>query len=363
MGASLTYHECLGHGASGTVYRCTWKSKEFGTIEAAAKKIRFDGEITAQQKREIDFLKKLDHKNIIRYYDTIIEKEHVVIVTEFAAKGSLYDYLKDKDKLPENLLHQWIFDLARGVDYLKKNDVAHRDLKSPNCIITADGVLKICDFGIAKDLTSTKTTESTKGSVRWQPPELFMNYQLSPKADIFAFGIIVWEMVSCKRPYEGMRNEAVTYQVMSDDIRLRPKIPDDCPQFLRELMEKCWHQDRTQRPESSEVMRCVLKEFRSTLRNDFMQDLTETDGLEWKLKHQIHTRGPLHFVASDHLAICRDDSACVEVHHVSREETHLLYTLTSDKWSGTNVRLQGVAVSESMPACIFVIRNPFRYVS
>ncbi|XP_072048657.1 protein-tyrosine kinase 6-like [Amphiura filiformis] len=134
MGANLTYHERLGSGASGEVFRVTWKSKEFGTIEAAAKKIRFDGQLTAQQKSEIEFLKRLDHKNIVKYYDTVLEKEHVVIVTEFAAKGSLYDYLKDKDKLPEHLLHRWIFHLARGVNYLKKHDVAHRDLKSHNCI-------------------------------------------------------------------------------------------------------------------------------------------------------------------------------------------------------------------------------------
>ncbi|XP_072048663.1 mitogen-activated protein kinase kinase kinase 20-like [Amphiura filiformis] len=181
MGANLTYHERLGSGASGEVFRVTWKSKEFGTIEAAAKKIRLDEEPTAQQKSEIEFLKRLDHKNIVKYYDTVLEKKHVVIVTEYAAKGSLYDYLKDKDKLPEHLLHRWIFHLARGVNYLKENDVAHRDLKSPNCILTADNVLKICDFGIAKDLTSTKTTESAKGSIRWIAPELLTDFATVPE--------------------------------------------------------------------------------------------------------------------------------------------------------------------------------------
>ncbi|XP_072021818.1 mitogen-activated protein kinase kinase kinase 20-like [Amphiura filiformis] len=116
MSDNLTYHEYLGGGASGSVYRVTWKSKEFGTTEVAAKKIRIDSEITTQLK----FLKRLNHKNIIKYYDTVLEKEHVVILTEYAAKGSLYDYLKDKDKLPKHLLHRWIFHLAHGVNYLKK---------------------------------------------------------------------------------------------------------------------------------------------------------------------------------------------------------------------------------------------------
>ncbi len=282
MGASnsLTYHEFLGGGAYGRVYRVTWKSQQFGTIEAAAKKIPINGEITEQQKREIEYLKKLDHRNIIRYYDTIIEEEHVVIVTEFAAKGSLYNYLKDKDKLPQNLLHQWIYHLACAVNYIKTCDVAHRDLKSPNCIISAEDVLKICDFGIAKDLTSTTETEHFKGSVRWMAPELLTDSLLSPKADIFAFGIIVWEMVSCDRPYKNMMGSQVMYQVMQNDIR--PKIPDECPQFLRELIEQCWHRDRTQRPDSAEVVKRV--------RHAFRQSLTEADGkLNWG--HLANYRG------------------------------------------------------------------------
>ncbi|XP_072028189.1 uncharacterized protein [Amphiura filiformis] len=192
MGADLTYHEHLGFGASGTVYRVTWKSTEFGTIEAAAKKIRFEGDISEKHKREIEFLKRLDHKNIVKYYDAVIEKEHVVIITEYAAKGSLHGYLKDRDKLPKTLLQRWIYHLACGVNYLEENKVAHCDLKSPNCIIMADDVLKICDFGIARDLTSTKTTRSAhKGSVKWQAPEIFKDEILSPKAAIYAFGIIV----------------------------------------------------------------------------------------------------------------------------------------------------------------------------
>ncbi|XP_072048662.1 uncharacterized protein [Amphiura filiformis] len=156
-------------------------------------------------------------------------------------------------------------------------------------------------------------------------------------------------MVSCEVPYKGMRNEFVMYQVMMKG--LRPKIPDDCPQFLRELIERCWHQDRTQRPESKEIVKSVYHEYK--------QYLTEADGLEWKLKHKIGSKGELCFVASDHLAICGNDS--VEVHHVSREETHLLYTLRSDEW-GHYVWPCGAAVSESVPDGILVVCQNKSYV-
>ena len=270
--ASLTYHERLGSGNSGEVYRVTWRSKDHGTIEAAAKKIRYEGEVIESAREEVEFLKKLDHRNIIKYYDTMMDKEHVVIITEYAAKGSLYHYLKDKDKLPDNLRNKWIFQLACGIHHLKENNLTHRDLKSLNCVITEDDVLKICDFGLARYLNKTTTT-NMKGTIKWLAPEAIRELQLSPQADIFAFGIITWEIVSCDEPYKGMRVEAIMYQVCESG--LRPTIPDDCPIFLKELMEKCWHGDRHQRPSSLEIVQSLGRHFQTDLESE---QCTEADG-------------------------------------------------------------------------------------
>ena len=271
MGAKLSYHERLGGGHSGEVFRVTWKSKEHGSIEAAAKKIRYEGKITESAKQEIELLEKLVHRNIIKYYDTILGKKHVVIITEYAAKGSLYHYLKGKDKLPDNQRNRWIIDLACGIHHLKTNSLTHRDLKSLNCVITANDTLKICDFGLARYLTSTTTT-NMKGTVKWLAPEAIRDQQLSPQADIFAFGIITWEIVSCDEPYKGMRMEAIMYQVCESD--LRPTIPADCPAFLKDLMEKCWHGDRNQRPSSLEIMKSLGHQFRA----DFTE-INESEGM------------------------------------------------------------------------------------
>ena len=259
LNSKLSYHEILGSGASGEVYRVTWSSNVRGKVEAAAKKIRFQGEIPEALKREIEYLKKLDHRNIIKYYDTVIETRHVVIVTEYAAKGSLYHYLKGKSKLPDELLHAWINHLVSGIDYLHQNKIAHRDLKSQNCVITAEDVLKICDFGISRDLTSTTMTDM-KGTFKWLAPEVFKEEKLSYKSDIFAFAIIVWEMVKCEEPYKGMKIEAVMYGVCHKG--LRPEIPANCQPFLKDLMEKCWHADRHMRPAIGEVIQTLYNKGR-----------------------------------------------------------------------------------------------------
>lgn len=267
MGApnsTLIYHESLGGGANGEVFRATWQRKSQSEIEVAAKKISFSGEIPDHLRREMierEDLRKLDHTNITRYYGTMIQEQHAVIITEYAAKGSLFDYLKDKTKLPKKLLHLWMFQLAKGIDYLSQNGITHHNLKSSNCMITTDGKLKIRDFGMAKDFSGTTKT-NWKGSTRWLAPEVIKDQELSPKAEIFAFAIIVWEMLTCEAPYSDKTEETVMHEVCYKD--LRPAIPTECPTFLKDLMERCWHEDRQMRPASSDIVKMLQQEYRFT---------------------------------------------------------------------------------------------------
>ncbi|XP_072028352.1 uncharacterized protein [Amphiura filiformis] len=348
MGANLSFYECLGRGASADAFRVKWKSQEHGKIEVAAKKMSLDEENPITP-REIEFLKKLNHRNIIKYYDTVMEAEHVIILTEYASKGSLYRYLKDKDKLPENLQHTWMFHLACGIHYLQQNNVAHRDLKSPNCVITADDVLKICDFGLARDLEDSIKT-NMKGTIRWLAPEAIQDQEISPKSDIFAFAIISWEILTCEAPYEGMAISAVMFQVCQSG--LRPPIPQDCPPFLRDLMERCWHGDRNQRPGSSEIVKSLWREYKNDLYKEKRHFIEADDATQWTEQHAIREVGVVHFLSGDHLAICVEYQ--VEVHQVTMIGTSLRYTLTCNEWKGI-VTPWDVAVSESMPESILLI--------
>ena len=255
--SDIKYHEQIGRGASGDVYRITWKSKKFGKIQAAAKKIPIikDGNIEEKFGNEINYLQSLSHPNIIAYYGHITTPDHLIIITEYATKGTLYDNLNGRNHLPPKLKHKWATQAVKGIKYLQDKNILHRDLKSINLLIDSDDNLKICDFGIARDLTSTKTTKSLKGSIKYIPPEVFhfnSNSKLSPKADIFAFGIILWELETCQEPYEGLGFERIMWLVGHDNHR--PAIPASCPDVLRELMQECWDKDREKRPEPEEIL-------------------------------------------------------------------------------------------------------------
>ena len=282
----LKYHKLIGRGSTGDVYHVTWKSKTLGKVDAAAKKIPlFEGKtIEEQLGDEIHFLQKLDHPNIIQYYGQIVKKDYIVIVTEYASRGSLYDYLKDKTTLPAELKAKWTIQAAKGIKYLQENHILHRDIKSPNFLITAGYDLKICDFGIAKDLTSTKTTVSNKGTTKWMAPEVFTDLQLSPTADIFAFGIVLWEMETCSEPYEGIRPEAVMYKIVTQD--LRPTIPENCPKGLEGLMQGCWSKDRHQRPGIDAVIRQIVVIYHDVIGSKYPQStfITSTTKNLYKMK-------------------------------------------------------------------------------
>ena len=255
--SDIIYHEQIGRGASGDVYRVTWKSKKLGKIQAAAKKIPIfkDGNIEEKFGNEVNYLQSLNHPNIIAYYGHVITHDHLIIVTEYATKGTLYDYLKKKDRLPPELKLKWAIQAVRGLKYLQDKNILHRDIKSINLLIDSEDNLKICDFGIAKDLTSTKTTKNLKGSIKYIPPEAFhftSDSKLSPKADIFAFGIILWELETCQEPYEGLGFERIMWLVGHDNKR--PEIPASCPDHLRELMQECWDKKREKRPDAEEIL-------------------------------------------------------------------------------------------------------------
>ncbi|XP_072027685.1 uncharacterized protein [Amphiura filiformis] len=194
----LTYHKRIGRGASGSVYRATWKSKD------VAVKI-IDIPHDKADLAEIRSLERLsNHENVIKYYGHIITDEAVIIVTELAEKGSLFDHLKKLrttgSRIPPPTLRRWIIETARGLQHLRKAGLVHRDIKPSNLVLTADDTLKICDFGIAKDQIRTNATNA-KGTWQYQAPEIIEN-KSSPKSDVFAYAVTIWEMITGEIPYK-----------------------------------------------------------------------------------------------------------------------------------------------------------------
>lgn len=121
-------------------------------------------------------------------------------VMEYAKRGSLYSVLHDGPAPAADLRNRFAVETARGLAYLHDMSLIHRDIKSPNVLVTADWHAKIGDFGLAKVKTETKTaTKSIATSVRWAAPEcLDLEPEFTTASDVFSFGVLLYELATCK---------------------------------------------------------------------------------------------------------------------------------------------------------------------
>ncbi|KAK9816754.1 hypothetical protein WJX72_004692 [[Myrmecia] bisecta] len=195
--------------------------------------------------REIAMMKFVSRdRNIVQYYGACIQCERLMLVTEYMEGGDLRRALADDLEAGSLRWHQngkrIALDIARGVSFLHANNVIHRDLKSKNILLSADGCAKISDVGMAKMMTDGSYTHGTAaGTFAWAAPELLVGGRCNERVDIFSLGVVLWEVVTHEAPLRG-------------EMRA-PKVPEECPQELADLISVCMSQDPAARPSAKEV--------------------------------------------------------------------------------------------------------------
>ncbi|VAI42635.1 unnamed protein product [Triticum turgidum subsp. durum] len=179
-------------------------------------------------------------------------------ILDFMSGGSVYDYLHKKGssfKLPEIL--RVATDISKGMSYLHQNNIIHRDLKTANLLMDENKVVKVADFGVArvKDTSGVMTAET--GTYRWMAPEVIEHKPYDHKADVFSFGIVLWELLTGKIPYDYLTPLQAAIGVVQKGIR--PTIPKDTNPKLAELLQKCWHRDSAERPDFSQILEILQR--------------------------------------------------------------------------------------------------------
>lgn len=308
----LTLIRQLGEGSFGEVHLGTWNETDVAVkiltrlpsdfaLSFASLSLHDHSDTNgaspelAEFLRESDMMAQLRHPNIVQFMavspNGINQETRPCIVTEYCARGSLWDVLEQArdgagdvaSELTWSRRLEMALDAARGMLYLHSLSPAilHRDLKSPNMLVTAEWRVKVADFGLSKmsDLIADSTAMSTvqNNNPRWLAPEVLRGGGATAgrPSDVFSFGIVMWELLTWEVPWRSLRDWGQILVGVVVDNR-RPPVPQDRRTLpgRREdndrfeslegyiaLMERCWSPNPDQRPEFREIIR-VLQQIK-----------------------------------------------------------------------------------------------------
>eukprot|EP01088_Endostelium_zonatum_P017233 TRINITY_DN4987_c0_g1_i1.p1 TRINITY_DN4987_c0_g1~~TRINITY_DN4987_c0_g1_i1.p1 ORF type:complete len:377 (-),score=80.15 TRINITY_DN4987_c0_g1_i1:92-1222(-) len=243
----------IAQGAFGIV-----SSAVFRGTEVAVKKVLVQNLSDAEMKQfhsELNMIKKLHHPNIVLLIGVCSLPPNFVFITELLP-GSMFDLLHDKNVMLDiNLQKKLILDTALGMNYMHlfKPPILHRDLKPPNLLVDKNFNVKITDFGLARNKDYQMT--GNLGTCQYMAPEVMQSHEYTEKADVFGFGITMWEVAVRKVPYQGMEAIRIALGVIQNN--LRPQIPTSMPVWWINLMVACWDQDPSKRPPFSDIVECL----------------------------------------------------------------------------------------------------------
>ena len=267
----------IGRGGTSMVYLGNYRGTDVVIKKIKVKEI--NDNYFKEFKNEIVTLTMIRHPNLVYFMGTMIEDNNLCIVTEYCKGGTLFDllYKKKNINLSWNLRLRLLIDISRAMNYLHTNDpqIIHFDLKSLNILLTDeikensenDNVtIKISDFGLSKIIDKEKieweATEGIVGSVQWMAPEVIQNNCIdNTKADIYSFGIIIWEVCTRIQPFKDMNSEDIINFVINEngrpDCNLLPL--NQMPKGLLDLIENCWNTEPNLRPDFSMILYTLIK--------------------------------------------------------------------------------------------------------
>ncbi|XP_052726351.1 serine/threonine-protein kinase EDR1 isoform X2 [Vigna angularis] len=248
--SELTVGTRVGIGFFGEVFRGIWNGTD------VAIKVFLEQDLTAENMEdfcnEISILSRLRHPNVILFLGACTKPPRLSMVTEYMELGSLYYLIHlsgQKKKLNWRRRLRMLRDICKGLMCIHRMKVVHRDLKSANCLVNKHWTVKICDFGLSRLMTESPMRDSSSaGTPEWMAPELIRNEPFTEKCDIFSLGVIMWELCTLSRPWEGIPPERVVYSVANEASRL--EIPEGP---LGRLISDCWAESH-ERPSCEEIL-------------------------------------------------------------------------------------------------------------
>jgi hypothetical protein len=261
----LQFHAKLASGSFGDVFRGTYRG-----ADVAIKALRLSAGVDDAARdvlrdfvQELSVLRRVRHRHVVQLIGACAGPPACLLVTELMRGGALADHLRaHRPALPAAQQLRLALHVARGMDYLHRCSIVHRDLKSANLLLNEHGECKVADFGLARVVdgaaaASREQLTAETGTYRWMAPEVVSHARYDAKCDVYSYGIVLWEIASGGAvPYAGLSALHVALGVVQKG--LRPEVPAGADATLARLMAACWDGAPAARPDFGAVV-CTLE--------------------------------------------------------------------------------------------------------
>ncbi|KAI9342903.1 kinase-like domain-containing protein [Obelidium mucronatum] len=285
--------ERIGKGSFGEVYRGVKKSN--GQIVAIkVLDLDTDDEEIMDVQKEISVLSHIDNDYITRYHGSYLVGTKLWIVMDFAAGGSLRNLLKS-GAIEERCIAIIAREILHALIYLHKSvKIIHRDIKAANILITENGHVKLCDFGVAGHMSTTGVRRNSfVGTPYWMAPEIITRSQYDFKADIWSLGITIIELATGNPPFANHDPRKAIFLIP----RSRPaQLEGDFSPQIKEFIALCLTEEPEQRPSADELLKTRFIKSAAAKGFSLIRDLVARHSI-WKSQNEAELESPKELVA------------------------------------------------------------------
>jgi hypothetical protein len=242
----------LGKGSFGVVYFASWHSRIVAVKLLA-------NEASVPQEALLGL--KLQHSYVLQTFEYRAVDKQIWIIVEYCDMGALLRHI-DAGLYANSTLDkagaivQLLLQIALGMQYLHEHNILHGDLSTNNVLLTADGQAKVADFGMSRAMAVSTIATNSFGTVSYMPPELLSKGLLSKAADVYSYGVIMYEVVTSKRAYAGLSSQQIFAVKLypSDDETYKLGLPAESPDVLKDIFQGCQQEQYHERPSFSDIV-------------------------------------------------------------------------------------------------------------
>ena len=353
--------EKLGAGGTAIVYRGqdTLLNRAV-TIKILREEYMNNDEFMRRFRNESRAISLLDHPNIVKVYDVIFSNRIQSIVMEYIDGITLKDYIEQEQVLRWKEALHFTVQILRALQHAHDKGIVHRDIKPQNVMVLRDGSVKVADFGIACLENAAQTlTQEALGSVHYISPEQARGDRIDARSDIYSAGVVLYEMLTGRLPFEGDSAVSVAIQHLSS-VPLAPReINPDIPEGLQEIVMRAMQKDADKRYQSAAEMLHDIDEFKKNPSIVF--------SYKYEQPPQVHIQNELRHQREEQKMTRREPGSMKKEKHTSKRKPTGGEDVYERKPLPVIPVMAGIAFAFLLAACafigmLFVVNKPFEQV-